>query len=189
MVKPITTLESHRIYLVTQVIKIVLLIMLLVSFALPACAQVKLFNELETKALMLHKQGQYSEAVNTAKEALKVAEETFGSDHPDVATLLNNLAMLYNAQGKYAKAKYFYERSQSILGKTLEQEPNSLTTRKKAPQIDKTWSGPVYATKYSRLFHRPDCGELINKSEGIIEFVSREHATRDGAIACPACNS
>jgi hypothetical protein len=72
--------------------------------------------------------------------------------------------------------------------KTLEQEPNSLTTRQKAPQIDKTWSGPVYSTKYSRLFHRPDCGELINKSDDKIEFLSREHATRDGAIACPACN-
>ena len=53
------------------------------------------------------------------KEALKVAEETFGSDHPNVATSLNNLAMLYQAQGNYAEAERLYKRALEIREKSL----------------------------------------------------------------------
>ncbi len=100
MLKPMTTLVNHLIHLLSYAMKIALLTMLVVSSSLPADAQVKLSNELETKALMLYKQGQYSEAVNTAKEALKVAEETFGSDHPNIAASMSILGLLYYSQGK-----------------------------------------------------------------------------------------
>ena len=38
------------------------------------------------KAVTFREQGQYEKAVKVAKKALKVAEKTFGPDHPDVAT-------------------------------------------------------------------------------------------------------
>ncbi|MEE9573745.1 MAG: tetratricopeptide repeat protein, partial [Candidatus Neomarinimicrobiota bacterium] len=87
--------------LISHWVKIVLMMVLVVSFTLPAYTytQEEFWEWLNTKTNILYKRGQYSEATNVAKEALKVAAETFGSDHINVATSLNNLAGLYNEQG------------------------------------------------------------------------------------------
>jgi len=58
------------------------------------------WEELNDKATTLYQQGQFSKAIHASKEALKAAENTFGSDHANVATTMNNLALLYNEQGK-----------------------------------------------------------------------------------------
>ena len=42
-----------------------------------------------------------------------------GPDHPNVATSLNNLAGLYNAQGRYAEAEPLFKRSLAIREKAL----------------------------------------------------------------------
>ena len=39
------------------------------------------------------------------KRALAIREKALGPDHPDVATSLNNLAVLYNNQGRYADCR------------------------------------------------------------------------------------
>ena len=46
-------------------------------------------------------------------------ENALGPDHPDVARSLNNLALLYQAQGRYADAEPLYKRSLDILEKAL----------------------------------------------------------------------
>ncbi len=46
-------------------------------------------------------------------------QEALGPEHPDVATSLNNLAALYQAQGRYAEAETLYERSLAIREKAL----------------------------------------------------------------------
>ncbi|WP_103124609.1 CHAT domain-containing tetratricopeptide repeat protein, partial [Nostoc cycadae] len=46
-------------------------------------------------------------------------EKVLGKEHPDVATSLNNLAFLYDAQGKYQQAEPLYQRSLAILEKML----------------------------------------------------------------------
>ena len=51
-----------------------------------------------------------------------------------------------------------------------------------------SWSGVVYSTEDSRLFHRPDCNELSFGSGDLIEFPSKEDAIRDGGSPCPECN-
>ncbi len=51
----------------------------------------------------LYEQGRYSEAEPYAKEALRLGTEEFGPKKPSTAALLNNLAELYRAQGKYAE--------------------------------------------------------------------------------------
>ena len=53
----------------------------------------------------LDQQGRYSEAEPYAKEALRLRTEEFGPNDPTTATLLNNLALLYEAQGHYAGAE------------------------------------------------------------------------------------
>ena len=57
--------------------------------------------------------------VVVAKHALEVAQTNVGTDHPDVATSLNNLAVLYKAQGDYAKAAPLYKRALAIREKAL----------------------------------------------------------------------
>jgi len=47
----------------------------------------------------------YSEASSLFQRALRVREQFLGPEHPQVASTLNNLALLYDAQGKYAEAE------------------------------------------------------------------------------------
>ncbi len=63
----------------------------------------------------------------------------------------------------------------------------NMPKKKYSPTIN-SWSRPVYSTEYSRLFHRPECGELISKGGDLIEFPSKEIAIRDGGKPCPECN-
>ncbi len=52
----------------------------------------------------------------------------------------------------------------------------------------KPWSGAVYSTSYSRLFHRPDCNELIISPDELIELPSKEYAKASGGVVCPKCD-
>ncbi len=62
----------------------------------------------------LNQQGRYSEAEPYAKEALRLGTEEFGPNDPTTAVFLNNLAVLYQAQGHYAEAEPLLQRSLSI---------------------------------------------------------------------------
>ena len=63
-------------------------------------------------------QGRYADAEKLFLAALEEAEG-FGPDDPRLATSVNNLAGLYQAQGKYVKAVRFYKDSLAILEKAL----------------------------------------------------------------------
>ena len=52
-------------------------------------------TELNEKAIELYKQGKYDEAVLLLEKSLKIRQQVLGAEHPDVATSLNNLALLY----------------------------------------------------------------------------------------------
>ena len=58
------------------------------------------------------KDGQSSEEVSLAYLAHQ--EATLGPEHPDVATSLDNLAILYHSEGKYALAEPMYQRALKI---------------------------------------------------------------------------
>ena len=53
------------------------------------------------------------------KRSLAIREKALGPDHPDVASSLNNLAWLYQRQGRYADAEPLYKRSLAIREKAL----------------------------------------------------------------------
>ncbi|NJP12648.1 MAG: tetratricopeptide repeat protein [Leptolyngbyaceae cyanobacterium RU_5_1] len=59
----------------------------------------------------LKKQGRYGEAEPLYVQSFHIREQQMGADHPDVATSLNNLALLYRAQGRYGEAEPLYMRS------------------------------------------------------------------------------
>jgi tetratricopeptide (TPR) repeat protein len=86
----------------------------------------KLLNKLFSKTAKLYQQGRYAEAVKVAEEALTVAEKSLGSEHPDVALALNDLAALCHAQGSYAQAEPLYERSLIIRENALDPEHPSV---------------------------------------------------------------
>jgi hypothetical protein len=51
--------------------------------------------------MTLYRAGKHDRAVVVvARKALEVAEQNLGPDHRDVATSLNNLAVLYRARGE-----------------------------------------------------------------------------------------
>ncbi len=45
-----------------------------------------------------------SKAEPLFQQALRIREQNLGPDHPDLAPLLNNLALLYRNLGKYEQA-------------------------------------------------------------------------------------
>jgi tetratricopeptide (TPR) repeat protein len=53
-------------------------------------------------------QGLYQVAEFWYQQLVKVCQTVFTGDHPDVASSLNNLALLYDSQGKYSEAEPLY---------------------------------------------------------------------------------
>ncbi|MCR4289868.1 MAG: tetratricopeptide repeat protein, partial [Candidatus Scalindua sp.] len=99
--------------------KVVIIIALVLSFFASVYSQEVLWEKLNGKAKTLFKQKQYPDALSVAEEALKVAEDTFGPDHPNVAISLNNIAELYVIKGSYAEIEPLYIRALKINEKAL----------------------------------------------------------------------
>jgi tetratricopeptide (TPR) repeat protein len=102
--------------------------MVILSFAGCMSAREGSWKELNSKGMILYQRGEYSEATKVAEESLRVAERTYGPDHPNVATSLNNLAEIYRFQGKYAEAEPLWRRSLTILEKALGPEHPDVAT-------------------------------------------------------------
>ncbi len=69
---------------------------------------------LNQAGIYLYARAQYQEAEPLYRRSLAIREEKLGSNHPDVAQSLNNLAGLLQSQGKYAEAEPLYRRSLAI---------------------------------------------------------------------------
>ena len=74
-----------------------------------------------------YEQGNYTEAEKLFVAALKEAE-MFGPQDPRLATGLNNLALLYETQGKYCEAEPLYKRYLAIFEKALVPDHPSVAT-------------------------------------------------------------
>ena len=93
-----------------------------------ATAQENLWETFIKAGMDAYRQGNYAEAEKQFIAAHEEAEN-FGSEDLRLATSLNNLAELYDNQGKYAKAEPLYQRSLTIWEKTLGPEhPNVATS-------------------------------------------------------------
>jgi len=96
-----------------------LVIVLALGAGVPVCARGVEWDTLNHEVESLCAQGRYGRAIFVAKKALQVAKQTVGPDYPDVATSLNNLALLYKTQGRYEPAEPLYKRSLAIREKTI----------------------------------------------------------------------
>ena len=77
---------------------------------------------------ILKKLGKYGEAEPLSWRALSIDEKTLGSEHPEVATSLYNLAVLLRAKGKYGEAELLSRRALRIYEKALGSEHPSVAT-------------------------------------------------------------
>lgn len=99
--------------------KVIVIMALVLLLSLSAYAQEVLWEKLNSKARTLSEQRRYPDALGVAEEALQVAEDTFGPDHPKVAISLNNIAELYIINGSYAEIEPLYKRALEISEKAL----------------------------------------------------------------------
>ena len=74
---------------------------------------------LNKETMDLYHAARDDQAIVVGQNALKVAEQNAGINHPDVANSLNNLAVLYKSQRDYAKAEPLYKRSLTIREKAF----------------------------------------------------------------------
>ena len=97
----------------------VAMLALLFGSASQAVAQSSTADELNKKIIELYQAGKFAEAVPLAQQVLAIREKALGSDHPDVAQALNNLAALFRDQGRYAEAEPLLKRALAIYEKAL----------------------------------------------------------------------
>lgn len=71
-------------------------------------------TDLNREAMSLLHAGEYGPGIVVAKKALKAALKNVGANHPDVVTIINNLAGLCHAQGHYAQAEQLYVKCLSL---------------------------------------------------------------------------
>ncbi|MHC5736321.1 tetratricopeptide repeat protein [Nostoc sp.] len=70
-------------------------------------------------------QGLYNQALTWCDQGLKVTKKRLGEEHPDVASILNNLAGLYSSQGRYSEAEPLYLQTLELRQRLLEEgHPN-----------------------------------------------------------------
>lgn len=60
--------------------------------------------------------------VQVSEDAVKIAKDKFGSEHPNVAAAMNNLAEHYRSQKKYAEAESLYKQALIIWEKSYGSE-------------------------------------------------------------------
>jgi CHAT domain-containing protein/tetratricopeptide (TPR) repeat protein len=85
----------------------------------PVLAQESEWRRLTKETMAQYDKGNYVEATKLAKTALRVAEGTYGADHPNLAQSLNILAGMYQSQGLYEQAEPLFQRSLEIREKVL----------------------------------------------------------------------
>lgn len=77
------------------------------------------WETLNKEVKQLYRQGKYQQGLELAREALRLAEETSGPDHLNVANSLNDMALLLYVRGEYARAEPLFNRSLTIWEKNL----------------------------------------------------------------------
>ncbi|MFO0877721.1 MAG: CHAT domain-containing tetratricopeptide repeat protein [Gemmataceae bacterium] len=117
-------------------------------------------NRLNQRVMELYGEGKPTEAAKAAVQVLRIREKLYPvsdypSGHPDLATSLNNLAFLYQAQAEYRKAEPLFRRALEMREKLypasryptghpdLPQSLNNLAALYQA-QADYTKAEPLY---------------------------------------------
>ncbi|HEX8069183.1 MAG TPA: CHAT domain-containing tetratricopeptide repeat protein [Pyrinomonadaceae bacterium] len=82
-----------------------------------AAAAYARIEPLVAEADKLSAAGDYRAAANALREALALAEQQLGAEHPDTAALLNNLALALKESGAYDESERLYRRGLALAEK------------------------------------------------------------------------
>ena len=93
-------------------------LLVLVLWHADAQAQQETWERHIQASVAAYQQGNYGEAEAQIRLALEAAK-AFGPDDLRLATTLNNLAVLYDEQGRYAEAEPLYKRALAIMEQVL----------------------------------------------------------------------
>src|SRR4051794_20331601 len=95
-----------------------ILVIALVSLLIGMCVtnaqtpdQVTRLTKLIDAAAQAYRDGQYNDAIAAAEQALALARQALGPRHPNTLQSMNNLAVLYKDQGRYAEAEPLYREA------------------------------------------------------------------------------
>jgi CHAT domain-containing protein len=122
-------------------------------------------EQLNQQVIQLYNQGQYKAAIPLLERALTIQEKVLGSEHPDVALSLNNLATLYQNMGNYSQAKPLFQRALTIREKVLGQEHPDVAT-----------SLNNLALLYQNMGNYNQAEDMYQRSLAILEkLVGKEH--------------
>jgi tetratricopeptide (TPR) repeat protein len=80
----------------------------------PAAAQQGDLNAIFKRFNELYAAGNYPAALVEAQKFEAVVKARFGVNHSNYGSALNNLALVYQAQGNYADAEALYRRTMAI---------------------------------------------------------------------------
>src|SRR5207237_7527256 len=93
----------------------VLLIVILSAFGSTSFSQT--WQELDSEVVVLFNAADYAKAIPVAQKAIDAAKNQFGVNHPNYASSLNNLALLYATIGQIEKAEPLYFKAIDLEGK------------------------------------------------------------------------
>ena len=97
----------------------------------------------------------------TGRLILAIREKAPGPDYPDAAISLNNLAVLYRAQGRYAEAEPLYKRALAISKKALGSEHPNVA---------------AIMENYAVLLRKTERGTEATKMEARTKAIRAKHA-------------
>ena len=80
-------------------------------------------RDLYNLARLYQDQGRYAKAKPLYKQALAITEKALGPEHPAVATVLENYAMLLRETGRDTKAANLEARAKAIRAKHAKENP------------------------------------------------------------------
>jgi tetratricopeptide (TPR) repeat protein len=160
---------------------------------------------------LLQQRGRYREAEPVLLEAIRVAEAAFGTDHLEVATPLNNLAVCYKYLARYLDAGPLYQRALAITERALGSDhPNVASIYHNLGGLEhaaRNWArGEPFARKSVRIRtralgrHHPDVASdltalaaLLDQQKKYVEaerlyrralaIVERAHGAESHAVA------
>lgn len=99
--------------------KLCALLAALLAMQISAAAQADRWQQLNSQAVQLQKQGKNAEAYPIAQEAARVAEAAFGEEKVFTAVALNRLGSIETALAKYSDAELHFKRALKIGEKLL----------------------------------------------------------------------
>ncbi|GAC1466731.1 MAG: hypothetical protein NVSMB9_07600 [Isosphaeraceae bacterium] len=76
-------------------------------------------GQLARKVVQLYEQGHFRESQETAQRLVELQRRRLGADHPDYASALTNLALLYQKQGEFVTAEPLLRDALEIRRKSL----------------------------------------------------------------------